>query len=262
LKPEENILAESSHPPLPEDERRKLSGWQASYELANIAKQEGIDLSALSGEEYAEYAIQNSLAIDDSQLRAAPHQRTALSAEEVIRANRENRANIKEEVDADFNKFSYEVMQRAASDDRSLSEGIRIRQGTKDSNSWLFFGINKGTGEGGSETFKSYLSLKDLNKLSPQRFTAFMEALRDAQYNGDIKIFQDLAEQGIKLNDQIVMHGSSEEDASLALQIAEQFFGDDLNQKSLGKDETIAGEKKSYSQVLAGRIAQAIKSKI
>ncbi len=258
LPPKEAI--ESLHPPLPEEERRKLSGWQASYELANIALQEGVDLLSLSREDYAQYAIQNFLAIDDSQLRAAPYQRTALSAEEVIRANKERKADIKEEVDAEFNRFSFDVMHRAATENRSLGEGIRIRQGTKDSNSWLFFGINEGTGESRPETYKSYLSLMDLNKLSPQRFTTFMEALRDAQYNGDIKIFQDLSEQGIKLNDQIVMHGRSEADAVLALQVAEDFFKDELGHKSSGKDETVNGKKFSYSQVLSGQIAEAIRS--
>jgi hypothetical protein len=85
-----------------------------------------------------------------------------------------------------------------------------------------------------------------------------MMALRDAKYNGDIKIFQDLSEQGIRLNDQIVMHGGSQADAELALQVAEQFFGEDLDQKSVGKDEVIDGENKSYSQILAKRIAEAV----
>lgn len=86
----------------------------------------------------------------------------------------------------------------------------------------------------------------------------FMAALRDGQYNGDIKIFQDLSEQGIRLNDQIVMHGGSQADAELALQVAEKFFGTDLDQKSVGKDEVVDGENKSYSQILAKRIPDAV----
>ena len=85
-----------------------------------------------------------------------------------------------------------------------------------------------------------------------------MVALSYSKQNGDIKIFQDLSTQGINLNDQIVMHGASQADAELALQVAEKFFGADLNQKSVGKDEVIDGENQSYSQILAKRIANAI----
>ena len=85
-----------------------------------------------------------------------------------------------------------------------------------------------------------------------------MTALRDANYNGDIKIFQDLSEQGVRLNDQIVMHGGSQADAELALHVAENFFGADIDQKSVGKDEVIDGEPKSYSQILAQKIAEAV----
>lgn len=240
------------------EERKKLHGWTASYELAKIAKQQGIDLSKISREEYAEFAIRNSLAIDDDQLRVAPWQRMGTSVEEIVLANRERKAQITEESEKAFAKFCYEMQQKAGQENRFISENIRVRQGTKDSNSWLFFGINNGTGEKSNETYKSYVSVKDLNTLTPERFTQFMTALRDANYNGDIKIFQDLSEQGVRLNDQIVMHGGSQADAELALQVAEQFFGTDLDQKSVGKDEVVDGENKSYSQILAKKIAEAI----
>ncbi len=241
------------------EERKKLHGWTASYELAKIAKQQGIDLSKISREEYVDFAIQNSLAIDDDQLRVAPWQRMGTSVEEIVLANRERKAQIKEESEKAFAKFCYEMQQKAGQENRFLSENIRVRQGTKDSNSWLFFGINNGTGEKSNETYKSYVSVKDLNTLTPERFKQFMIALRDAKYNGDIKIFQDLSEQGVRLNDQIVMHGGSQADAELALQVAEQFFGEDLAEKSVGKDEVIDGENKSYSQILAKKIKESIK---
>ena len=246
-------------PSLSIEERKKLHGWTASYELAKIAKQQGIDLSKISREEYVDFAIQNSLAIDDDQLRVAPWQRMGTSVEEIVLANRERKAQIKEESEKAFAKFCYEIQQKAGQENRFLSENIRVRQGTKDSNSWLFFGINNGTGEKSNETYKSYASVKDLNTLTPERFKQFMIALRDAKYNGDIKIFQDLSEQGVRLNDQIVMHGGSQADAELALQVAEQFFGEDLAEKSVGKDEVIDGENKSYSQILAKKIKESIK---
>ena len=237
--------------------RKKLTGWDASYTLANVARQQGVNLSKISREAYVDFAIQNNLAIDDAQLRVAPWQRMATSALEIVSENKLRRAQIQPDVDKAFAKFSYEISKRAEGDDRMIENGIRIRKGTKDSNSWLFFGINNHTG-GGTETYKSYISFKDLNTLTPDRFTQFITALRDAGYHGDIKIFQDLIDMGIKLNDQIVMHGGTKADADLALRVAETFFGSDLDQKNVGKDEVINGVNKSYSQILAMKIANAI----
>ncbi len=240
------------------EERKRLSGWNASYELARTAKQQGIDLSTISREDYVEFAIQNSLAIDDSQLRMPPWQRMSTSAQEIVFANKEKRSKITEEADKSFQKFCFETQQKAKEENRFIQEGIRVRQGTKDSSSWLFFGINNGIAENPSETYKSYVSVKDLNTLTPERFTQLMVALRDAKYNGDVKIFQDLSTQGVNLNDQIVMHGASQADAELAMQVAEKFFGVDLDQKSVGKDEVVDGENQSYSQILAKKIKNAV----
>ena len=251
-KKQESVTLLSTH------ERKKLTGWSASYELAKIAQQEGVDLSKISREEYVNYAIQNSLAIDDNQLRVAPWQRAATSVDEIVSQNKQRKAKIEEISDKAFSRFCFDMQKKAEGEDRFLSENVRVRQGTKDSNSWLFFGINNGITENSNETFKSYISVKDLNTLTPERFKEFMVALKEAGYNGDIKIFQDLANQGISLNDQIVMHGGSESDAKLALQIAEEFFGNDIDQKSMGKDEVVDGVNKSYSQILAKKIAESI----
>ncbi len=240
------------------EDRKKLTGWSASYELAKVAKQHGVDLSKISREEYVEYAIQNSLAIDDDQLRVAPWQRTVTSVDEIVSENKKRKNKIEETSDKVFAKFCFDMQKKAESDDRYLSENVRVRQGTKDSNSWLFFGINNGIAENSNETFKSYVSVKDLNTLTPERFKQFMVALKEAGYNGDIKIFQDLVGQGIRLNDQIVMHGGSENDAKLALETAETFFGNDIDQKSIGKDEVVDGVNKSYSQILAKKITESI----
>jgi hypothetical protein len=252
------ISKEEKLPILNIEERKKLHGWTASYELAKIAKQQGIDLSKISREEYVDFAIQNSLAIDDNQLRVSPWQRMGTSAEEIILINREKKLQIKTEVEKAFARFCYEIKQKASEQDRFILDNIRVRQGTKDSSSWLFFGINKGL-EKSNETFKSYISVKDLNILTPEKFTQFLTALRDSKYNGDVKIFQDLSEQGLRLNDQIVMHGDSQKDAEIALQVAEQFFKNELDQKSMGKDEIVNGESKSYSEILANKIKESIK---
>jgi hypothetical protein len=36
------------------------------------------------------------------------------------------------------------------------------------------------------------------------------------------------------------------------------FFGDDLDQKSIGKDEIIDGKKMSYSEILSKKITDAV----
>ena len=240
------------------EKNKKLYGWGASYELAKIAKSQNIDLSLLSREEYADFAIQNKLRIYDEQLRMSLWQRMCESVDEVREGDKERQSLINLEADNAFDKFSLEMRQKAGEDNRNIDNNIIVRQGTNSSDHWLFFGINQGADSREDQIFKSYISLQDLNTLTPDKFTDFMKALRDSGYNGDIKVFQDLLSQGIRLNDQIVMHGASEADAKLGLDVADQFFGDSLADKSLGIDEKISGKKYSYSQILAQKIKNSI----
>jgi len=240
------------------ERNKKLYGWEASYELAKIAKSQNIDLSLLSREDYADFAIQNKLMIDDTQLRMSPWQRMCESVDEVRKGDKERQSLINPEADAVFDKFSSKIRQKAGESDRNIDNNIIVRQGTNNSEHWLYFGINQGADSSGDQIFKSYISLQDLNTLTPDKFTDFMKALRDSGYNGDIKVFQDLLSQGIRLNDQIVMHGGSEADAKLGLDVADQFFGDSLAHKSSGIDMKINGKSYSYSQVLAKNIKNSI----
>ncbi len=245
------------------EKRRKLTGWDASYELATVAKGEGIDLSKLSREEYMQYAIDHYLAIDDAQLRAPVWQRNEVSVNDIIKKAKEQRAAIDPAAEKAFALFSYEMMELAKKDqkDRYIKEGVRILSGTKDSSSWLFFSINNGTNQNETDTYKSYFSLKDLNQFSPEQFVSFMEELQRRGYSGGVKIFQDLTEQGTRLNDQIVMHGFSEQDAKMAVEVAKQFFIGNIAETSVGKDQIIEGESKSYSQILADKIKEEIAKK-
>lgn len=244
------------------ESRKNLSDWEASYELAKVAKNEGVDLATLTREEYVDYAIQHYLKITDTQLRIAPWQRMAVSAVDALEMRKKKRVEITPDADQAFVKFDFEARRKAASSDiqgQQFSNGVRVRTGTKDSNSWLFFTINNSNvKEQTGETYKSYISLRDLNLLTPERFIAFMKALQAAGYNGDIKIFQDLVGQGINLNDQIVMHGNTKQDSRLALEVAKQFWGQELDQESVGKDQVIDGKNLSYSQILSLKIKSAI----
>jgi hypothetical protein len=245
------------------ERRKKLSGWSASYELAAIAQQEGIDLSALSREDYAQYAIDKYLAIDDAQLRVQPWQRNEVSVEAIVLKGREQRAGIDTAKEKEFATFSYSMMELAKREqkDRFLKENVRILSGTKDSNSWLFFSINNGTNQQETDTYKSYFSLKDLNNFSPAQFVSFMEELQKRGYNGGVKIFQDLTEQATRLNDQVVMHGFSEQDAKMAVEVAKEFFGQNIAETSVGKDEIVDGKSQSYSQLLAEKIKEEVRNK-
>lgn len=244
-------------------ERKKLSGWGASYELATVAANEGIDLSLLNREEYVQYAIDNYLAIDDAQLRAKPWQRMSQNVDEAINKNREHKTSITPESEQAFHSFSYTMMELAKKEqkNRYIAEGVRVLSGTKDSDSWLFFSINNGTDTENSDTFKSYLSLKDLNLFSPEQYKQYMEELQKRGYNGGVKIFQDLTNQGTILGDQIVMHGFSEDDANLAVEVAKEIFAENLEDTNVGKDEYLNGVSKSYSQILAEKIKTEIREK-
>ncbi len=245
------------------EERKKLSGWPASYKLAEVAKELGINLALFSREEYAQFAIDNYLAIDDGQLRAQPWQRNQTSVEDIVRIGKEQRAEISTESEKHFARFSFEMMELATKtqQERYIKENVRVLSGTKDSNSWLFFSINEGTNQNETDTYKSYFSLKDLNAFSPDQFVDFMETLQKKGYNGGVKIFQDLTEQGTRLNDQVVMHGYSEDDAKLALDAAKDFFKENIQDTSFGKDEIVDGESKSYSKILAENIRLEISKK-
>lgn len=260
---EETLEQEKEFSPEKIQEYKKLSGWVASYELAKVAKSEGVNLSTLNREEYVDYAIDHYLAIDDDQLRMPPWQRMSESVDDAIKANREHKSSVSEENEKAFAQFSHEMMELAKKDqqERYIAEGVRVLSGTKDSNSWLFFSINEGTDTKNPDTFKSYLSLKDLNVFSPEQYKQYMETLQKRGYNGGVKIFQDLTEQGSVLNDQVVMHGFSEADAALALEVASEVFSENIEHTSLGKDEYNNGVSKSYSQVLAEKIKEEIKQK-
>ncbi len=248
------------------EEKSNLSGWEAGFEMAKIAQKQGISLSSLSREDYVQLAIDNNLPIEGDQLRGATWQRSATSMEELMVMRKKKKEELKwSEEDKEFSAFESNIKEIAGKKDakeRYIKNRIKVRSGTHNSSSWLFFGINNGIDDEAKETYKAYISLTDVRKLSPERIVSFMEELRDAGYNGDIKTFQDLAGEGVVLNDQVVMHGRSEGDAKLALQVAENFFENDLNQKSLGKDEVVDGKNTSYSEILASRIKKEIKNRI
>lgn len=252
------LVDESVVPLATEKEKRLLHGWSAGYELARVAESEGVDLLSLSREAYAEYAVSHNLEIDDAQLRAARWERTATSPEEIVARRKELAANIPSEQLSAFSQFDTDMRALAATDNRFLRDGVRVSQGTAQSNSWLFFGINQSLGNHLTEMHKGYLTFKELGKFSPEIFVGYLETLQQAGYNGDVKVFQDMGSQGLLLNDQVVMHGATAEDVVLANDIARQYFGENVAEVGVGMDMQIAGKWKSYSQILAEQVKERI----
>lgn len=229
--------------------------------MAEVAEKEKIDLSTLSREDYADYAIKNCLAINDTLLRVNPAERNCKTVTEVQILRKKIRDNVLPDTEKDFHKFSHDVIVKSKLPEskRILLPGVKILSGTKDSNSWLFFSINSGTTDNAVEVHKSYFSFKDLNDCKPQKILDFMKYLQENGYNGGLKTFQDLTEQGTVLNDQVVMHGASETDAKNALDLARKFFAKEIGTSSLGLDKKIAGKMRSYSEILAARILAEVK---
>jgi hypothetical protein len=235
--------------------RSKLFGWYAQRELAKIAESEGVDLSTLTRDQYAQYAIDNGLAIDDDHLRMAAVLRNAKTIEEYASMRKSMRAAanpMQQQADAEFAAFAQRI-KRDATASTTISPGVRIRSGTANSDTWLYFKVNSGATTTG-ETHKAYAGFADPYKsLTQNRVEQFLQFLQSRGYNGDVKTIQDI-DQGSAISDQIVMHGATKADADLALQLSQEFFGNELNFLETGMD-TDSG---SYSQNLAEKIKSDI----
>jgi len=235
--------------------RSKLFGWYAQRELAKIAESEGIDLSTLTREQYAQYAIDKGLAINDDHLRMAAALRNAKSIEEYAAMRKSMRAAatpMQQQADAAFAAFAQRVKRDAVAS-TTIFPGVRIRSGTANSDTWLYFKVNSGATTAG-DTYKAYAGFTDPYKsFTQERIEQFLQFLQSRGYNGDVKTIQDI-DQGSAISDQIVMHGATKADADLALQLSQEFFGNELNFLESGMD-TDSG---SYSQNLAAKIANDI----
>lgn len=239
------------------------TGWNAQWDLATIAEQEGVDLSSMTREEYADYAIDKGLEIDDNQLRMQPSLRNHKSMQDYLAAVKTTRPVTQEQIDADtaFTKYAIKVMDLSDGKNKThngqIHPGVEVRSGVSGSASWLYWKINSGAVKGATEVHKAYLGFKDIYKsMTPKRVDDFFKALQASGYNGDVKTVQDLGSQA-RISDQIVMHGATKADSELALKTAQDFFGEEIGFTDTGMDS----DKKSYSELIAERIANGIKGK-
>lgn len=229
----------------------KQRGWNAAYLLAQIAQQNGTDLTKLSRTEYADFAVDHGAILEDDQLRMSPSLRSAASIQQIMDMRKVNRERLNQ-----HNKESiefYNEMRNMNTEDNGT--GVRASNNNAKSNSWFHFHINGSTNANDAKTHKAYLGFDNVAKsLTAARFKEFMAELQKAGYNGQVKSIQDTIEQG-NISDQIVMHGASEADVTLAHKVAKQFWGDEVNFTDTGHD--VPG--KSYSQWLAEDIANGVK---
>lgn len=214
----------------------------------------------MSREQYVDYAISKGLRIDDDQLRMPPRFRNVTSIDELTtkragmtRKDVESNPKLLE-ADKKYDRFIWGMREKAGTD---LEPGIRVSSGTKDSDSWVFWGINKNDRMAGQVTDKAYLGFDNpYMSLTPERLQSFLRVLRDAGYNGGMKVAGDLG-RATFLSDQIVLHGNTKADAQLAMKLGKQFFKKDLTFSEMGQD-TAAG---SYSQNLAAKIEEALRGR-
>jgi len=241
-------------------ENSKLDNNAANRKLAEIAKNENIDLSKLTREEYVTYAIKNGLRISDTELRNAPELRTPTTMDETMALRKSLRESLTEKTKEIWNKWTnaIEVLATKSQQERYILNGVRVLSGTAKSNSWLFFDINNSQVDSTQAPYKSYFSLKDFNNITPEQVVKFMEFLQQKGYKGGIKTFQDLENQGVLLNDQFVLHGDTEADAKLGEELAKEFFKEEIKSTGLGKDGFENGKSKSYSQILSDKISNSI----
>jgi hypothetical protein len=222
-----------------------------------------VDLTKMSREQYVDYAISKGLMIEDNQLRMPTKLRAATSLAEydALRAGvrpKDVRANPElKKADDRFSMFVQNMKNRSGMD---LEEGIRVRSGTKDSSTWLFWKINEGAMPNPSKpdpafkVEKAYLGFDNpFTSLTPERMQQFLRVLKEKGYNGDVKTAQDLGE-ATHMSDQIVMHGRTIQDAELGMKIGQEFFKGDLNFFERGYDSA----SQSYSQILQSKIYKAL----
>lgn len=244
------------------DTRVNLSPWMAAAELAKIAYNEGVNLENLTREQYASYAVKHFLKIDDAVLRASRKRRIGISTAQQWHHLKQLKNSINEATDKSFVNFHVEVSKIASNPDKnkrilfSDNKNIKVKSGNEMGQSWIYFGINSELPQG--DVFKSYAEFTDLNKIYVNDFKNFLKELQKRGYKGDVKIYSDASEKGVLIADHLVMHGASKEDAILGREVAEGFFRDKIFTTSLGKDEIINGEMKSYSEVLSMKIEEAV----
>jgi RNAse (barnase) inhibitor barstar len=202
------------------------------------ALEEGaVDLASMTQEEYADYLAENGTPEGVSMydaLTARPDQR-GFTAAQRVEAYQKNKDASK--------AFTQRMVDFWETLRRTPIAGILARGADS---GWTNFEVGQDTHQARTDRYKSYATLRDPLALSQEQAVGFLEALRDAGYNGQVK-FPGMGTRALLGFDNVVMHGASQQDAALGEQVARQFFGGDLTATQFGVDRG----GKSHSQSLA-----------
>ncbi|WP_038164968.1 hypothetical protein [Verrucomicrobium sp. BvORR106] len=120
---------------------------------------------------------------------------------------------------------------------------------------WTNFEVGNDSHAKGTDRHKAYATIADVLSLSESDMQGFMEALRYAGFNGQVK-FPGMGSRALLSFDNVVMHGATENDAQVAERVAREYFGTRVQGTQFGIDQ--GGN--SHTQALADRTEQAFKS--
>jgi len=269
---------------------------EARFRLADIANQEGVDLSKLSRIDYAKYAIKHKQAIQRNALIVDPSLRNVASEAELNKAKSllfakhhvfDTGIDTNPVMSAEANYFrrirDMQDASRAAGYGDMFylpnSQAIqpnsqkRIAMRHQGGDSWQHYEFLNLDESGAASlkpakaaadyTHKAYVSFKNISEsLSIESVEELSRALIENGYEGSFKTIGSMGEVS-EVGDHLVMHGDSLEDAKRALDAAKKVFGDKINYTEFGVDfNFIENGKKvnggSYSQMLQFEIDNAI----
>lgn len=234
------------------EENRKLNGWGAQWRLAKIAARDNVDLKSLTREQYADYATENNLKIDDNQLRMKPDLRGKQSMDEYTKAINELTPKTQDQTASvtAFHTFGKE-MSKQAKGSKEIAPGVTPVTTNK---SWLSWKINEGIKSNSKSVPKAYVGFKDpYVSMKPERLKEFMLQLQQAGFKGQLKVPKSLYDASY-ISDQMVINANNSKDVRLAKKLAKSFFGEEIGFEDQGKDS----DSQSHSQILAQKIRERV----
>ena len=204
-------------------------------------------LSQMSQQEYAEYLIDNpsdpNIKVYD--LLTARSEQRGWSSQQRVDLYLKNKDMAK-----DFTSRMENLWLGFYANKEKGIEAIGASSG------WTNFLIGKDSHIKNTDRYKSYATLADPFSISKDDYADFLRGLEKKGYNGQVK-FPGTGSRALTSFDNIVMHGSTENDAKISEQFAKTFFGKKVTSTQFGVDSNGA----SHTQLLADWVEKERKNK-
>ena len=204
-------------------------------------------LSQMSQQEYAEYLIDNpsdpNIKVYD--LLTARSEQRGWSSQQRVDLYLKNKDMAK-----DFTSRMENLWLGFSANKEKGIEAIGASSG------WTNFLIGKDSHIKNTDRYKSYATLADPFSISKDDYADFLRGLEKKGYNGQVK-FPGTGSRALTSFDNIVMHGSTENDAKISEQFAKTFFGKKVTSTQFGVDSNGA----SHTQLLADWVEKERKNK-